>query len=187
MMDMRKLVAALQSKKIKYIILGVIVVEVFILLFFDKISDRFIFQREIQTVNEFYSNQENFIKAIVSNNLEVQNEFLKIKGTDINYQDKIKKRPIIIWALSVKNYNLASKLLEAGADPNKYDPQDNLYPIHIAIADSNLPFIRKLIEHGALIDVVESRKGLRPIDLAKAKKNNEILDYLEKLKVNKQK
>ncbi len=72
-------------------------------------------------------------------------------------------------------------LLEAGEDPNRYNPPNahaHAMPMHSAVASGHLEVVRLLAEHGARLDVRDRMYDSTPLGWAEYLGKSEIADFL---------
>ena len=72
-------------------------------------------------------------------------------------------------------------LLEAGEDPNRYNPiggHSHSTPLHQAALAGHLEAVRVLIEHGARTDIPDTHHGATALEWAEYAKQEETAAYL---------
>lgn len=89
------------------------------------------------------------------NTLELKLDFLKIfidHGININALDQ-KFLSLLILSIYQKEYFITKFLLDHGADPNYYGPENNDHPLIVSITNSDVQTIDLLLEHNIKINV----------------------------------
>jgi uncharacterized protein len=109
--------------------------------------------------------------------------FLLNHGANFELQDS-DGGTILMGAIRLNMKKLALELIEKGADVNK-QVKNGYTALTIAVQFGNAEIVKLLMKHGANshIRILDGKdKGLTPIDLAKALKNEEILRLLSNQK-----
>ncbi len=116
--------------------------------------------------------------AIINNNKEMVDYYLK-RHAHINYRDLVGRSPLFI---AVRNgyYDIASTLIEQGADCTVLDESTGRNLLHIAAASGRKEIASLLIEQG-IDPTVKDRFGRTPMFYAGKHGNKELYDYLSKL------
>jgi ankyrin repeat protein len=76
---------------------------------------------------------------------------------------------------------LVRLLLDAGEDPNRYNPKGNhahSTPLHQAVLSGHAPVVRLLVEHGARLDIPDTVYQATPLGWATYGGRTEIAEYL---------
>jgi ankyrin repeat protein len=126
-----------------------------------------------QTVLHLAGQNENLLQLLLRHN--------PAKET-INARDSAGKTPLIWLILTAPGkLDLAQMLITAGADVNLNDTKSTLndYPLHIAVDREDIALVRLLVENGASPHL-KNKYGMTPLDLARLKKNDAVLDLLTK-------
>lgn len=153
------------------------------LIFFKYyLLDNIIFKEENEKINLYYSDGEKYILAIRNKDEDLLSNFYSLGKVSINYKDIKTQRSLLLWAFAYKNYDLAKKLIETGAEVNYVDPKTGLTALHFAVADNIIPLIKLLIAHGANSNLADKKYNLTPFDLAIKGNNKEIINLLKGLK-----
>lgn len=71
------------------------------------------------------------------------------------------------------------KLLESGVNPNAYDHETKLFPIHFAALYNALHVVPLLAKAGANIDI-KSDEGITPLEIARQYDYKEMTSLLKK-------
>ena len=108
-------------------------------------------------------------------------------GADVDVHDNEHKVTPLHQAAAYGSLEAADRLLEARADPDARDADGNT-PLHRAIdsgwSASGSEMVKRLIEGGADLDLVESRRGHTPLNLAAYHGNREAVEPLLEAKAN---
>ena len=95
--------------------------------------------------------------------------------------DAEQQRRAFALACAHGHVRIAQLLLDAGADPGRYNP-DGLHahstPLHQAVWAGHEPVVRLLVERGARLDVRDLVYGGTPLDWAEHGQRTEIAEYL---------
>lgn len=98
--------------------------------------------------------------------------------------DPLSRHRALALAAQSGQVETARLLLEAGEDPNRFNPPGthaHTPPLHQAIWAGHLPVVRLLIEHGARLDILDTIYGGSPLGWARHAGRTEIVDYLRTL------
>lgn len=90
----------------------------------------------------------------------------------------IKPRPIAIWASHYNNSEALALLLDAGASPDTFDPNNGLSLLHGAAYVGNLDLARRLLKSGASPDGHNGQGAGSPLFAAATRGNVEIVSLL---------
>lgn len=154
-----------------------------VLVFFKfYLLDKVIFKNEVKLIDSFYSDGENYVKAIRNNDQKLIDNFAEISKVPINYIDKNNNRNLLLWAVAYKNYSLAEKLIKQGIDVRFEDPKSGFTALHFAVIDQNLNLVTILVENGAIIESKSKDLKISPLDLAIKSDNKAIINYFESKK-----
>jgi len=85
--------------------------------------------------------------------------------------------PILSWAIIRKKNDIASRLIELGADVNSLTARDGRRPLHYAIMDGNTDIVHPLIRAGANVQA-KTRNGSTPMSYAFRYKKPDIIAIL---------
>mgnify|MGYP006274216455 CR=1 FL=1 len=91
----------------------------------------------------------------------------------------------IAIAAQLGDASIVSLLIDAGEDPNRYNPDGthaHSTPLHQAIAAGHLHVVKLLIDRGARLDIRDTRFNGTPLAWARYCEKPEIAAYLETLK-----
>jgi ankyrin repeat protein len=69
--------------------------------------------------------------------------------------------------------------LKAGIDPNYQHPEFMALPIAESIRYDNIEITKLLLLNGAKPSIIEMESGLTPLDLAKKRKNQSVIDLFK--------
>ena len=83
------------------------------------------------------------------------------------------------WASDQGHLKIVELLVEAGADINAKNLTD-WTPLHLAVKENHLKIVEYLVKKGARQDLRDKMNNLTPIEFAKARGNNAIIDVLAK-------
>jgi ankyrin repeat protein len=107
-------------------------------------------------VNTEIMNEENILKAVKKNNLQMVAKALE-NGANVNTADN-NKRSILLIAVNNKSFEMAKLLVEHGADVNQQ--ADNLdSPFLYAGASGQTELVRLFLDNGARFDVFNRYYG----------------------------
>ena len=114
------------------------------------------------------------------NTVELQKE-LKNQNYTLNECFQLKEKPYSLFAIAIKleREKIFNYLIKQKADVNKICEDKS--PLMYAVKYGNLKFVKKLVEAGANINLV-NEEGRTAIDYAKKYDQKEILEYLLSLK-----
>ena len=75
----------------------------------------------------------------------------------------------MMYSMGNEDSELLSWIIEKGGNPNqqslkethsmRYDGQETLYPIHIAVPEDSIVTVRALLNAGANVDATKTKKG----------------------------
>ena len=99
-------------------------------------------------------------------------------GADINKKNGHGYTPLII-SCREKYIDIVKLLIENGADVNTEDEYGNT-PLIYSCEENNLSIVKILIEHGADIHK-KNNEGKTAMDMVKGIKNEELIDYMNKI------
>lgn len=83
----------------------------------------------------------------------------------------------LIWASETGSIECVRELLDAGADPNKFE-RDGWSALHWAACNGHVDIATLLLERGASLDQVDD-PGLTPLNWARLRKHLKVVDVLE--------
>jgi hypothetical protein len=109
--------------------------------------------------------------AAAKGNIEAINR-LQSNGSDINKVDG-SGTTALIYAVNINQKESVIALLKAGADVNARDMKLGNTPLHHAILQGNVSFVRLFVENGADV-TLRNNEGISPFDLVQNGKNEEI-------------
>jgi ankyrin repeat protein len=134
----------------------------------------------IDTV-KFKNNRTALHFAIIQEARNITTKLIK-ESRFINQLDDNQLSPLMITIIN-RDYGLTYQLLEKGVDANVIDTRFGLSALHYAIEHKNLTLIKKLVAHGALLNV-NTNNGDTPLHIAVSRGNEEIVTYFLNKKIS---
>ncbi|CAL5413587.1 unnamed protein product [Camellia sinensis] len=102
------------------------------------------------------------------------------EGAGLEWIDKEEKTPLTVACTKFELYNVAKTLIELGADVNAYRPGRHAgTPLHHAVQRGLEQTVKLLLSHGANA-LVMNDDSQTPLDVARVKKNTNIVRAIEK-------
>ncbi|MBI3449847.1 MAG: ankyrin repeat domain-containing protein [Acidobacteria bacterium] len=87
----------------------------------------------------------------------------------------------LAWAAQFGHAEIVRMLLDAGEDPNRYNPEgahSHSTPLHQAALAGHMDVVRLLVERGARLDIEDSHHQGTPLGWAEHAGRTEVADYL---------
>lgn len=124
---------------------------------------------------------EKLKQSIETDNTEELQKELKTQNYTLNECFQLKEKPYSLFAIAIKleREKIFNYLIGKKADINKICEDKS--PLMYAVKYGNLKFVKKLVEVGADINLV-NEEGRTAIDYAKKYEQKEILEYLLSIK-----
>ena len=135
----------------------------------------------VSSIDFSQSINEKLKQSIETEKIEELQKELKNQNYTINECFQLKEKPYSLFAIAIKleREKIFNYLIEQKADVNKICEDKS--PLMYAVKYGNLHFVRKLVEAGANINLV-NEEGRSAIDYAKKYEQKEILEYLQSIK-----
>ncbi len=89
------------------------------------------------------------------------------------------KHKTLSHAVLAGDVRAVRRMLDQGADPNRCDPDDNVYPIHYAL-NHGTDMVQLLVDHGADVNIPSQRNNAMPLAFAESKGYTEVASILRK-------
>ncbi len=108
------------------------------------------------------------------------NEIVKLlinRGGDVNLTDEI-ERTALMYASTGPFVNTVTTLLEAGAEPNLIEKEENWTAAMMASAEGQLEVLKTLIAYGADLNMVDI-DGESSLDFASANGHTAVVEYIK--------
>lgn len=106
---------------------------------------------------------------------------IDIARRDLPAADADVRHRALAWAAQYGHAEIVRMLLDAGEDPNRYNPpgaHSHSTPLHQAALAGHTPVVRLLVEHGARLDVRDIHYQGTPLEWAEYAGHTELADYL---------
>lgn len=136
-----------------------------------------------------FSEKEAALQGIIDGHIDKIRRFLA-RGGDANAAvllrgagpsgSSIKPRPLVVWAATYHNSAATALLLDAGASPDSYDPNDGLSLLHSAAAAGDLALAERLLKDGASPDGHNGHGAGSPLFVAATRGNEAMVSMLLK-------
>jgi Ankyrin repeats (3 copies) len=95
--------------------------------------------------------------------------------------DAERRHRALAWAAQFGHVDIVRLLLDAGEDPNRYNPErahSHSTPLHQAALAGHLDVVRLLVERGARLDIKDIQYQGTPLEWAEYAGRSEVAEYL---------
>lgn len=94
------------------------------------------------------------VNAIKRNDMETMRKLLADYA--MNPNTTYEGQTLLSYAVAEPTPEMAQLLIAAGADPNRRNKSDNIYPLLYVFRNNKQPFIRLLLDNGARLDLLDN-------------------------------